>query len=68
MIQMYNDIMIHGLITPQQYILQKVPKKIGDHRVKVATNEVDQLQKLYCFYPINIGYLYGQGGEGGGGG
>ena len=46
--------MAEGASFGQQYILQKVLKKFGDHGSKSAAKEIDQLHQQNCFNPIDV--------------
>ena len=46
--------MAEGASFGQQYILQKVLKKFGDHGSKSAAKEIDQLHQRNCFTPIDV--------------
>ena len=52
-----NKKMAEGESFGQQYILQKGLKKFGDRGSKAATKEMDQLQQINCFTPIDVAEL-----------
>ena len=49
--------MAEGESFGQQYILQKGLKKFGDRGSKAATKDMDQLQQINCFTPIDVAEL-----------